>query len=50
MAGMIWEKDIKRTRILENRGYKVMVIWEDDFKKYKEETVKKCIEFLKEEN
>ena len=49
-AGMIWEKDSKRTRILENRGYKVMVIWEDDFKKYKEETVKKCIEFLKEEN
>src|SRR5574344_1313075 len=49
-ASMIWEKDGKRTRILENRGYRVLIIWEDDFKKAKEETIKKCIDFLKEEN
>jgi G:T-mismatch repair DNA endonuclease (very short patch repair protein) len=47
---MIWEKDSKRISILENRGYRVLIIWEYDFKKAKEETVKKCIEFLKEEN
>lgn len=48
-AGMIWEKDSKRTTILENRGYKVLIIWEDDFKKSKEEIIKKCIGFLKED-
>ena len=39
--------DLYKIKIAENSGYDVLVIWEDDLKKNKLETIKKCINFLK---
>lgn len=45
-AEMIWNKDKKRETDLKNLGYEILVIWESDYKKNKEETIQKCINFL----
>jgi len=45
-AKRIWEKDKKKIELAESQGYEVLVIWENDYKKNKEETIKKCINFL----
>lgn len=34
-AGDIWEADKKRIKKLENEGYKVIIVWEDDYKNRK---------------
>ncbi len=48
-ASEIWDKDSKRMRIIENEGYKTLVIWEDDYFKNREIIVNKCIDFLVKE-
>ena len=43
-AKEMWEFDKLKINTAENHGYTIMVIWEDV--KNKENTIKKCIEFL----
>ena len=45
-AETIWEYDKIKIQTAENQGYKVLVIWEYDYNNNKEETLKKCIDFL----
>ena len=42
----IWKIDEYRLNFFEKNGYEVLVIWEDDYRKEKKTTIKKCIEFL----
>lgn len=42
----IRRKDSDRVRILEQLGYEVLIVWEADYKRDPETTVKKCKEFL----
>lgn len=42
----IWEYDKIKIQTAENQGYKVLTIWEYDYKNDKEKTLKKCIDFL----
>lgn len=47
-------KSINKTReetrlnALQNYGYKILTIWEQDYKKNKDEIIKKCLDFLKQ--
>lgn len=45
-AAQIWESDKNRLAALKQQGYKVLVIWESDFKENKEREIQKCINFL----
>lgn len=45
-ASSIWEKDSERISALCGRGYDVLVVWEHDYKKDKEGTIQKCLDFL----
>jgi hypothetical protein len=38
--------DLYKIKIAQNNGYNVLVIWENDIKKNRLETIKKCINFL----
>ena len=49
-ASEIWEKDKLKLNWLKNRGYKVLVIWESDYRKNPEETLEKCLSFLNHSN
>lgn len=42
----IWEKDIAKNNWIENRGYQVLTIWESEYRKNHDETLKKCLDFL----
>ena len=42
----VWNKDNDKKTCAENNGYKVLVIWEYDYKQNKEDVIKKCIDFL----
>ena len=44
----IHESDAKKLDFARSKGYNVLVIWEHDFKLNKEETLSKCIQFLKQ--
>jgi len=41
-----WDSDRIKLQYARDQGYEVLVIWESDFKKNKEEVIKKCIQFL----
>lgn len=41
-----WNIDSVKLQYARDRGYEVLVVWESDFKKNKEEIIKKCIQFL----
>jgi len=41
-----WHNDNKKLQYARARGYDILVIWESDFKKNREETIDKCIQFL----
>ena len=41
-----WELDSIKIKHAQNNGYEVLVVWENDFKKNKEEIINKCIQFL----
>jgi len=49
-AKQIWEYDNRRKEFLEKIGYKVLTIWEYDFKLDKEKVIKNIMELLDEEN
>lgn len=42
----IWKIDEYRLNFFKKNGYEVLVIWEEDYRKDKKTTIKKCIEFL----
>ena len=42
----IWSYDEMRINRVKEIGFDVLVVWESDYKKNKEETVQKCIDFL----
>jgi hypothetical protein len=41
-----WEIDRIKLQYAQDQGYEVLVVWESDFKKNKEEIIKQCIQFL----
>ena len=45
-AEEIWKHDIEKIKCAESYGYKVLTIWESEYKKDKEGTIQKCIDFL----
>lgn len=45
-AEEIWENDLKKVNRLINSGYRVLVVWEHDWKTKPEETIKRCKDFL----
>jgi G:T-mismatch repair DNA endonuclease (very short patch repair protein) len=38
--------DRKKIKLAESKGYRVLIIWESEFFKNKENAIKKCIDFL----
>ena len=42
----IWEKDANKITDAEKLGFKVLTIWESEYRKNKEKTLEKCLEFL----
>lgn len=42
----VWERNRLRIKELESMGYKVLVIWEYDFKYNRDKTIEGCINFL----
>ena len=42
----IWERDRVKEEYIKSLGYKLLIIWESDFKYNREETLQKCITFL----
>ena len=42
----IWEYDNIKINTAKYQGYDVLVIWENEYKTNKEETINKCIDFL----
>lgn len=45
-ASIIWKNNERKNAKAEKNGYKVLVIWEDDYKMNKVATEQKCIDFL----
>ena len=41
-----WQIDHIKLQYARDQGYEVLVVWESDFKKNKEEIIKQCIQFL----
>lgn len=48
-ANEIRLKDKEKAQCAIDSGYKILVVWEKDYKNNKDETIKKCIEFLKQQ-
>lgn len=44
----IWEADAKRNKAIEDLGYKIKVVWEEDYMKDRDKLVDECVKFLKE--
>jgi hypothetical protein len=45
-AQEIWDKDAEKLSVAKQKGYDVLVVWDKDYKKNKEEIIKKCLKFL----
>ena len=46
VAQHIWDKDSIKVKLLEENGYEVMIVWEDDVKWFRNETIATCRAFL----
>jgi len=44
-----WDNDSKKISFAKDKGYKVLVVWERDYKNNKDKIVKMCESFLCEE-
>ena len=44
----IWNKDNLKNFWIEERGYKVLTIWESEYRKNPQQTLEKCIKFINE--
>jgi len=42
----IWKHDEEKIKLANENGFQVLSIWDSEFKKNREETIQKCIEFL----
>lgn len=51
-AQEIWDRDLRKKEIYEQHGYKVLIIWSDDFLENKEKCINECKEYIEscEEN
>jgi very-short-patch-repair endonuclease len=49
-ANEIWDFDKEKISFANEKGYNVLTIWESEYKKDKEATINKCINFLNEDN
>ena len=47
-AEKIWEKDSKKLELAKLNGFNVLTIWDSEYRKYPEQTLQKCIEFINE--
>lgn len=45
-ASKVWDNDKNKINLIKSKGYKVLVIWESDYKKNPKETLEKCLNFL----
>lgn len=45
-ALQIWERDRRKLEFAESKGYKVLTIWESDWKNNKNECIEECMRFL----
>lgn len=45
-ASKIWEKDNNKIIWMENRNFKILTVWESDYRKNPKQIIDKCIEFL----
>lgn len=45
-AQYIWNKDAYKQHVIKEAGYELLIVWEHDFKWNKEETIKRCKDFL----
>lgn len=46
IARDLWQKDKIKIDLAKSNGFDVLVIWESEYKKNKENTIKRCLEFL----
>ena len=46
VAQDIWDRDAIKVQLLRDNGYDVLVVWEDEVKWFKDETISKCRAFL----
>jgi G:T-mismatch repair DNA endonuclease (very short patch repair protein) len=42
----IWEKDKKRISFIEEKGFKILIVWEEEYLKKKEEVIKNCLNLI----
>lgn len=47
-AAQIWSKDNKKLDFAKSKGYKCLVIWENDINRDKDSEIQKCINFINE--
>lgn len=45
-ANEIWQEDANRIALIEEQGYEVMIVWENDFRTNPDKTIEMCREFL----
>jgi G:T-mismatch repair DNA endonuclease (very short patch repair protein) len=45
-AEQVWQEDANRISLIEEQGFKVLVIWENDYKTNPQKTIETCLEFL----
>ena len=43
----IWIRDEEKIKKLTDKGYEVLIIWESEYLENKQETIIKCLNFLK---
>lgn len=46
IAKQIWENDKKRIKMLEDSGFKVFIVWQDEYQNNRKETIKRIINKL----
>jgi hypothetical protein len=46
-AAEIWEKDEQKINIAKESGFDLLIVWDSEYKKDKNKTIKKCLDFLK---
>lgn len=49
-VGELWEYDAKKNALLQDKGFDIHVIWEYDYRKDMEGTVKKCVNLILEKS
>ncbi len=45
-AKQIWDRDNDKRNTAIEHGFQVLIVWDSEYRKYSESTIKKCIDFL----